>query len=748
MIFIADVRSLLCECAVDEGDSLAASAGCFGTEGAVSETIGDLVGNCPCNCVCAVGAGSDICEVGAGCNLLIAGCTEQEGDDLATSANCIRVEGGLGGTLGDALLDCPQDRVVVYAVLAYVGERVDGVSLDLGRTGCAVQEGDDLCTSAAIVYAEGICGLAGGYALVCCPDDCIVVGAGLLNVLERVDNRCYVVGILLAANGADAILELVAECRNNCLSGENFAADGALGASGQAGLGAGCCNCCNFLRSVASSLDYFASLEDLAAPLADGVAGVAVFGAGCCLNICKLISCGVGNCRHTNKAALCNIATYRASIYTKTRIFAGRSNNNGCCILALCVSSSNKVTLGVIATFTVADIEIITSPAEFFASRCLGLNLYEVMAKLIDLCRRSENLPVVAAVSKLDILINSCSVAVFFASCLLAIIASPSVVLYDALGGEAVCIKSKVLIVLIICELNAAEILITYIAVPLIGHASVLYAVFIHVRIVTNLGALHCISMGVVQAIEVLSIDESVAIGAVLCCLVAKSMANLVTLDKCVVIVANKIVHCIRIVALAILNVRSRGATNSQGVSRLNSCFPNELIVNELASENIAIVYVLSVGYECILILVTDVGRCKLSFDSSLLSVSSICRQHANCCTASNELRLTALVANSVAPAIILAGGLLNDSELSVDVANLCDVAYSDRLGCTSAANCAIANSDARLLAGSCLKNFVLKGVTTVKADVFLICERCNYSIKNLAAVVADLDINRNQRRF
>ena len=492
---------------------------------------------------------------------------------------------------------------------------------------------------------------------------------------------------------------------------------------------------------MASSLDYFASLEDLAAPLADGVAGVAVFGAGCCLNVCKLISCGVGNCRYTNQVVNCNIATYRASIYTKARILAGRSNNNGCCILALCKSSSNKVTLGVIATFTVADIEIITSPAEFFASRCLGLNLYEVMAKLIDLCRRSENLPGVAAVSKLDILIDSCSVAVYFASCLLAIIASPSVVLYDALGGEAICIKSKVLIVLIICELNAAEILITYIAVPLIGHTSVLYAVFIHVRIVTNLGALHCISMGVVQAIEVLSIDESIAIGAVLSRFIAEAVTGFISLNKCAVLDANKIVHYIRIVALAILNVGSGSATNSQGVSRLNSCFPNELIVNELASENIAIIYVLSIGYECILILVADVGRCELSFDSSLLSVSSICRQHVNCCTASNELRLTALVANSVAPAIIIAGGLLNDSELSVDVANLCDVAYSDRLGCTSAANCAVANSDARLLAGSCLKNFVLKGVTTVKADVFLICERCNYSRKNLAAVVADLDI-------
>ena len=233
--------NLFRECAVDVGDSLAASAGCFGTEGAVSETIGDLVGNCPCNCVCAVGAGSDICEVGAGCNLLIAGCTEQEGDDLAASANCIRVKGGLGSALGDALLDCPQDRVVVYAVLAYVGERVDGVSLDLGRTGCAVQEGDDLCTSAAIVYAEGIGGLAGGYALICCPDDSIVVGAGLLNVLERVDNGRNIGRILLAANGAYAILELVAECRNNFLSGENFAADGADLVAGVAGFGAGCC---------------------------------------------------------------------------------------------------------------------------------------------------------------------------------------------------------------------------------------------------------------------------------------------------------------------------------------------------------------------------------------------------------------------------------------------------------------------------------------------------------------------------
>ena len=164
-------------CAVDQSNRLTAGAGRVGSKGRCGGTLGNAVGNCPCNCVCAVGAGSDICEVGAGCNLLIAGCTEQEGDDLATSADCIRVKGGLGSALGDALLDCPQDCVVVYAVLAYVGERILQ-TIDAGRACSAVQEGYDLRTGAAVVDAEGVGGYAVCDLVINCPEDRIVVGSG------------------------------------------------------------------------------------------------------------------------------------------------------------------------------------------------------------------------------------------------------------------------------------------------------------------------------------------------------------------------------------------------------------------------------------------------------------------------------------------------------------------------------------------------------------------------------------------
>lgn len=390
-----------------------------------------------------------------------------------------------------------------------------------------------------------------------------------------------------------------------------------------------------------------------------------------------------------------------------------------------------------VTVFAAADIVVVASPAIIFASRCLGLNLYEIMAKCRSLFSCCNQAPIalndLVSIAGVALILTSCSDLANYKHVALRIVGNCRESLSFSL--EVICI----------CDLNAAEILLAYIAVPLIGHTSVLYAVLIHVRIVALLEQLHCISMGVVQAIEALAVNVVIAVRAVLCCLIAKAMASLVTLDKYAVLVASKIVHYIRIIVVAIHKVGIGSATDSQGVSRLNSCFPNELLVNELASENKAIIYILSIGYECILILVIEVGRCELSENSSLLCIGQAAQHVVSTIFVKvafkDKLRLTALVANSVAPAPILAGGLLNDSELSVDVANLCDVAYSDRIGRTSAANCAVANSDARLLAGSCLKNFVLKGVTTVKADVFLICERCNYSIKNLAAVVADLDI-------
>ena len=175
-------------CAVDQSNRLTAGAGRVGSKGRCGGTLGNAVGNCPCNCVCAVGVCRYVGEIGDAGDLVIAACAVQEGHDLAASADCIRVKGGLGSALGDALLDCPQDCVVVYAVLAYVGERILQ-TIDAGRACGAIQEGYDLRTGAAVVDAEGVGGYAVCDLVINCPEDRVVVGAAGLDILERILGR-------------------------------------------------------------------------------------------------------------------------------------------------------------------------------------------------------------------------------------------------------------------------------------------------------------------------------------------------------------------------------------------------------------------------------------------------------------------------------------------------------------------------------------------------------------------------------
>ena len=87
---------------------------------------------------------------------------------------------------------------------AHVGERVLNV-LDLRLACRAIQEGDYLSASAAVINAEYSVGNAVGNAVAVCPQDRIIVGT-LLDIGERV-----VAGLLCVAAGADALNIVVAE---------------------------------------------------------------------------------------------------------------------------------------------------------------------------------------------------------------------------------------------------------------------------------------------------------------------------------------------------------------------------------------------------------------------------------------------------------------------------------------------------------------------------------------------------------
>lgn len=195
---------LLCELAVNEGDCLCTSAGIIGCKDGRGLAVGDAVFDSPHNCIVAVGVCSNVvklCKAAYDGGLLIA---PQEGDYLAASADCIRVKGGSGLTGGNAVFDSPHNSIVVSAVFAHIGERVLNV-LDLRLACRAIQEGDYLSASAAVVNAEYSVGNAVGNAVAVCPQDRVIVRS-LLDIGERV-----VAGLLCVAAGADALNIVVAE---------------------------------------------------------------------------------------------------------------------------------------------------------------------------------------------------------------------------------------------------------------------------------------------------------------------------------------------------------------------------------------------------------------------------------------------------------------------------------------------------------------------------------------------------------
>ena len=112
--------------------------------------------------------------------------TEQEGDDLSTGAVAVGVEGGLGSAGGHTVLQSPQSSVVVEGALSHIGEGVLGGVGGLALS--AVQEADGLGAGAGLGSAEDVLGGAVGDAVLQGPQDGVVVEVALLHVHEGVDN--------------------------------------------------------------------------------------------------------------------------------------------------------------------------------------------------------------------------------------------------------------------------------------------------------------------------------------------------------------------------------------------------------------------------------------------------------------------------------------------------------------------------------------------------------------------------------
>ena len=167
--------------APDEGDDLCAGAVGVRAERGVGGALGDVLLDSPQHRVSVVGACLHIGErIGrARCRGLLG--APQEGHDLRTGAGGIGAEHGLAGALGDAVLHGPQHRVIVVAANLHIGKGHD-CGLGCGAACCAPQEGDGLRAGADAVRIEAARACAGGNAVFYRPQHRVVVVAARRNV--------------------------------------------------------------------------------------------------------------------------------------------------------------------------------------------------------------------------------------------------------------------------------------------------------------------------------------------------------------------------------------------------------------------------------------------------------------------------------------------------------------------------------------------------------------------------------------
>lgn len=148
---------------VQEGDDLGAGADGVGGERRGARAGGHALFDRPVDGGRVVGVSAHVGEDGL-CRGGGADHAIEERHALGARAALVRGERGLARAGRDAVLDGPQDGVIVIVARGHVGERVHR-GLDGGAAGGAIQEGDDLSARAGGVRGERRGGGALGHAL-------------------------------------------------------------------------------------------------------------------------------------------------------------------------------------------------------------------------------------------------------------------------------------------------------------------------------------------------------------------------------------------------------------------------------------------------------------------------------------------------------------------------------------------------------------------------------------------------------
>ena len=164
--------------APEEGHDLRSGAICVGAECRVGGSLGDILLDCPQNRVGIVGGGLHISKGidRTACRGFLR--TPQEGDDLGAGAGHIGAERGVAGSLGDAVFYRPQHRVVIIAAHGDIGEG-HGAGLRGGASSNTPQEGHGLCAGADAIRGEmGIIGSLGDAVFHCPIHRVLIIAAG------------------------------------------------------------------------------------------------------------------------------------------------------------------------------------------------------------------------------------------------------------------------------------------------------------------------------------------------------------------------------------------------------------------------------------------------------------------------------------------------------------------------------------------------------------------------------------------
>ena len=155
-----------------------------GAECGVGGSLGDVLLDRPQYRISIVGGGLHIGK-GIGrtrCRGLLG--TPQERDNLGAGAGHVGAERGVAGALGDAILHRPQHSVVIIAAHGDVGKR-HGAGFGFGTASGAPQEGHGLRSGAGSVRTEGRCGGAFRDAVVNSPLNGISVICFVCHIGER-----------------------------------------------------------------------------------------------------------------------------------------------------------------------------------------------------------------------------------------------------------------------------------------------------------------------------------------------------------------------------------------------------------------------------------------------------------------------------------------------------------------------------------------------------------------------------------